>query len=140
MKTTLLTMAVALTGWSTALLAGCGDDGGTHYCDSWCEMALSVELEQLEDEGCELTDDEAELESDCFDICRETSLDTPDPSQIKDCVDCVRGEVGGSPSWQQFQNALNGACESICLAQSMLDFYEDFWDDWGYEDYDFECD
>ena len=140
MKTPLFLMASVLTTGLAALLAGCGDDASKPYCDSWCEMALSVELEQLENEGCELTDDEEELVTDCEEICQSIAFDLPEPGQVEACVECVYGEVGGSPSWQQFQDALNGPCEERCFEQSMIDFYFEFWDDWNYEDYDYECD
>jgi hypothetical protein len=122
-----------------ALLAGCGDDGRKHYCDNWCEMALTVELEHLEDDGCELLDDEELLVGECEEICRTTAREMEDTGDVQACVDCLYDEVGGSPGWDEFQDALNGPCDDWCFSQSMIDFYDDFWGDWNYQEYDYEC-
>ena len=51
----------------------CGDDEGTHYCDTWCEMAVGVELDRLDTLGCELTDDLEVFGDECVEVCNETA-------------------------------------------------------------------
>jgi len=142
MKTTLRGTMTSLLLGALALTIdiGCGDDGGRHYCETWCDMAVSVEFDRLEQEGCEFTDDEDVFDADCVEECKDISFDTESPSAVKDCISCTNASAGGSPTWDQLQNALNGPCEEECFAESMTDFWFDFWDAWGYEDYDFDCD
>lgn len=135
---TLSGTALALTA-TIVLCDGCDDDQEDDSCAAWCDMAMSIELDELDELGCELTDDIDEFESDCIDECYSIVTGLSDPGDMRSCVRCVRGEVGGSPTWEQLQDALNGPCESKCFGQSMTEFWDDFWDAWGYEDYDYEC-
>jgi hypothetical protein len=124
-----------------AVPTGCSDDGGENHCALWCEIATSVELDDLEQMSCELTDDIEEFETECLEVCRLTIADIDgSPNDAWDCIQCAHDAVGGSPSEEQLQGALNGSCEDECLADGMREFWFDFWDDWSYVDYDYECD
>lgn len=122
-----------------AYLTACSDDPEDDSCAAWCEMAITVELDNLEELGCEFTDDVDDFEAGCIDECYEIVSGLPDPGDMRACVHCVRGEVGKSPTWDELQYALNGPCEKKCFEPSMTEFWDDFWDAWGYEDYDHEC-
>jgi hypothetical protein len=126
-----------------ALLAqvGCSDEGGGDYCADWCEMAVSVELEEIDDIGCDLDDDPDAFAADCKETCSSTlsGLDAP-LGHARSCINCVYDEVGGSPTHEQLQDALNGACDDLCFKEGMTEFYDTFWEEWNLWDYDLDCD
>ena len=134
-----LVLGIGAAAW-IALLGGCDEDRPSGHCAAWCEIAVSAELDELEGLGCDLTDDPEEFAAGCRETCDETMSGLAGrPGDVRDCIECIDGELGDSPTHAELQSALNGPCDGPCFEEGMVEFWDEFWGDWSFYDFDYEC-